>query len=96
MLPDQQVYRLLGNRHPAHRGLGLGPGEGELPAGVLDVLFADGDRPGLDVQVIPKEGYQLALPQAAHQLQIEHGENPIGVGGFEVGFQVLGPEGFHF
>ena len=57
MLLDQQVYRLLRDGHPAHRGLGLGPGEGELPAGILDVLLADGDRPVLDIQVIPEKGY---------------------------------------
>lgn len=67
VLLDQQIHRLLGDRHPAHRGLGLGPGEGQLAAGVLDVLLADRNGTVCDVQVIPEEGHQLALPQAAHQ-----------------------------
>ena len=62
MLLDQQIHCLLRDGHPAYRGLGLGPGEGQLAAGVLDVLLADRDRPVLDVQVIPEEGHQLTLP----------------------------------
>ena len=83
------------HRH-RHRGLSLGPGEGQLAAGILDVLFAHGNRPILDIQVIPEESYQLTLPQAAHQLQIEHGQNAPCVGGVQVGLQMLRPEGFHF
>lgn len=67
MLLDQQFHRFLGDGHPPHRGFGLGPGEGQLPAGVLDVLLADRNGTVCDVQVIPEEGHQLALPQAAHQ-----------------------------
>ena len=63
MLPDQQVYRSLRDGHPAHRGFGLGPGEGEFSAGILDVLLAHRDRPVLDIQVIPEKGNQFALPQ---------------------------------
>ena len=54
---DQQVYRLLRDGHPAYRGLSIGPREGKLSAGILDVLLADGNRPILDVQVIPEKGY---------------------------------------
>ena len=61
VLLDQQVYRFLWNGHPAHRGFGFRAGESERPAGILDVLLADGNRPVLNVQVIPKEGHQLAL-----------------------------------
>lgn len=71
-------------------------GEGELPAGVLDVLLADGNRPVLDVQIIPEEGNQFTFSQAAHQLQIEHGEYPSGIGGLQVGLEMLRPQGFHF
>ena len=95
VLLDQQIHRFLRDGYPSHRGLGLGTGEGELPAGVLDVLLADRDRPVLEIQVIPEEGHQLAFPQTAHQLQVEHGENVPCVGGVQVGLQVLRPEGFH-
>ena len=95
VLLDQQVNRFLRNGHPAHRGLGLGPGEGECAAGILDVLLADGDRPALDVQVIPEKSYQFAFPQATYQLQIEYGEHPSGIGGIQIGFQMLGAKGFH-
>ena len=54
--PGSAGLRPPGDGHPAHRGLSLGPGEGELPAGVLDVLLADRNRPVLDVQVISEEG----------------------------------------
>lgn len=96
MLLDQQIHRLLGDGHPAYRGFSLGPGEGQLAAGILDVLFAHRDCPVLDVQVIPEEGNQLAFPQAAHQLQVEHGQNSSCVGGIQVGFEVFRPEGLHF
>ena len=86
---------LLGDRYPSHRGFGFGPGEGQLAAGVLDVLFAHRDCPVLDVQVIPEEGHQLAFPQAAHQLQVEHGKDSSGISGLQIRLQVFGPEGFH-
>ena len=95
VLLNQQVYRFLRNGYPTHRGLGLGPGEGECAAGIFNVLLADGDRLGLDVQIIPEKGYQLTLPQPADQLQVEHGEYPSSIGGIQVGFQVLGSKSFH-
>ena len=76
VLLNQQIHCLLGDGHPAHRGLGLGPGESQLAAGIFDVLLAHRNRPVLDVQVVPWKGHQLALLQAAHQLQVEHGGTP--------------------
>ena len=41
---DQQIDGVLRYGYPPYQGLGLGPGEGQLAAGVFDVLLADGDR----------------------------------------------------
>lgn len=47
-------------------------GEGQLSAGIADVLLIDEDGFLLDVQVRPEEGYQFTLSEAADQRQIEH------------------------
>ena len=44
-----QIHRLLGDGYPAHRGFSLGPGEGQLPAGIFDVLLADRNCPVLEI-----------------------------------------------
>ena len=95
MLLDQQVYCFLRDGYPANRGLGLGPGEGECPAGLFDVLFADGDCPVLNVQVISEEGNELTLAQTTDQFQIEHGQYVSGIGGIQIGFQLFRQECLH-
>ena len=67
VLLDQEVYRLLGDGDPSHGGLGFRAGEGQFPAGVSDILFADEDGFVLDIQVIPEKGDQLTFPQSADQ-----------------------------
>ena len=49
----------------------------------------------LDVHIIPPQGYQLPLSQAADQFQIEHGEQAPPLRRLQVGFHVLRREDFH-
>ena len=93
VLLDQEVYSFLGDGDPADGGFGLGAGEGQFSVGIADILLADEDRFVFDVQVIPEEGDQLALPEATDQGQIEHREEPSGVGGVQVGFHIFRVEG---
>ena len=87
---NQQIDRVLRDGHLPHRSFRLWPGEHYLPAGVADVLLADGDCLVCHVQVAPKERHQFAFPQSADQLQIEHGKYSSSVGGIKIGLEVFG------
>ena len=50
----------------------------------------------MNVQIIPPQGYQFPLPQAADQLQVEHGEQASGLCRVQVGFYMLRGQDFHF
>lgn len=88
-LLDQQVDGILRDGYLPHRGLCPWPGEYHLPTGVANVLLADGDPLVFCVQVTPEERHQLAFPQSADQLQVEHGQDISGVGGIQAGLPQL-------
>ena len=50
----------------------------------------------MNVQIIPPQGYQFPLPQAADQLQVEHWEQSSGLCRVQVGFYMLRGQDFHF
>ena len=74
VLLDEQLHRRLGDRHQPRGVLCLGLGQLQGAVRIVDILFVRGDRPILDVQVIPPQGHQFPLPQTADQFQIKHGE----------------------
>ena len=76
VLPHQDVHRLLGQRHPADGVLGLRLGHHQLPVDAGDLL-AHREDAVLYVQVIPQQRQQLPAPQAAGQLQEEHGQDAV-------------------
>ena len=95
VLLDQQVYRRLRNGHQPYGVLRLGSGQFQGAVRVADVLLAHGNRPLLDVQVIPPQGYQFPLPQAADQLQVEHGEQASGLCRVQIGFHIFWRKDLH-
>ena len=95
VLLDQQLHRCLWDGYQADGVFRFGPGELQGAVRVADILLADGDRFALDVHVIPPQGHQLSLPQAADQLQIEHGEQISGFGGFQIGVHIFRGENLH-
>ena len=76
MLPHQQVHRLLGQRHLADGILSFWLRHHQLPVDAGDLLAYREDAI-LYIQVIPPEGQQLPPPQAAGQLQEEHGQDAV-------------------
>ena len=72
VLLDQQVYRRLWDGHQADGVFRLGPGELQRAIRVADILLSNGDRPLLNIQIVPPQGHQFPLPQTADQFQIEH------------------------
>ena len=95
VLLDQQIHRSLGDRHQPHRVFRLGPGQFQRAVWVADILLAHGDRPLPDVHIVPPQGHQFPLPQAADQFQVEHGEQAPPIRRLQVGFHVLRREDFH-
>ena len=92
---DQQVHCILRDGYLPDGCLRLRPGEHHLPAGVADVLLADGDCLVFCIQVRPEERHQLALAQPTDQLQVEHGQDVSGAGGVQVGLEVFWQERLH-
>ena len=76
MLPHQDVHRLLGQRHPADGVLGFRLGHHQFPIDAGDLL-AHREDAVLHVQVVPQQRQQLPPPQAAGQLQEEHGQDAV-------------------
>ncbi len=76
VLPRQDVHRLLGERHPSDGVLGLWLGHHQLPVDAGDLL-AHREDAVLHVQVVPQQRQQLPPPQAAGQLQEEHGQDAV-------------------
>ena len=93
---DQQIHRRLWNGHQADGVFRLGPGELQRAVRVADILLADRDRFALDVHVIPPQGHQFTLSQAADQFQIEHGKEISGLGSLQIGVHGFRWEDLHF
>ncbi len=66
----QQVYRLLRDCQRSHGILRLGLAHYQLTFDAVHLL-GHGDGPGLDIQVSPEKGQELAPPQARGQLHVE-------------------------
>ena len=49
----------------------------------------------MNVQIIPPQGYQFPLPQAADQLQVEHGEQASGLCRVQIGFHIFWRKDLH-
>ena len=76
MLLHQQVYRLLGQRHLADGVLGFWLRHHQLPVDSSNLL-AHREDAVLHIQVVPPERQQFSPPQAAGQLQEEHGQDAV-------------------
>ena len=76
VLPHQDVHRLLGQRHLADGVFGFRLRHHQLPVDAGDLL-AHREDAVLHIQVIPPEGQQFPTPQAAGQLQEEHGQDAV-------------------
>ena len=72
VLLDQQIHRCLWDGYQPHGVLCLGPGHFQRTVRVADILLSNGDRPLLNIQIVPPQGHQFSLPQTADQFQIEH------------------------
>ena len=95
VLLDQQLHRCLWDGYQADGVFRFGPGELQGAVRVADILLADGDRFALDVHVIPPQGHQLTLPQAADQFQIEHGKEISGLGSLQIGVHIFSGQNLH-
>ena len=76
MLLHQQGHRLLGQRHLADGVLGFWLRHHQLPIDAGDLL-AHREDAVLHIQVIPPQCQQFPPPQAAGQLQEEHGQDAV-------------------
>ena len=92
---NEQLHRFLRDGDLPDRVLGLWPCHDKIVVRVLGGLFADGDGPLFHVQVLPPQGHQLTLANAADQLQIEHGQGVPPLCCIQAGFQILWLECFH-
>ena len=72
VLLDQQIHRCLWDGYQPHGVLCLGLGHFQRTVRVADILLSNGDRPLLNIQIVPPQGHQFPLPQTADQFQIEH------------------------
>ncbi len=95
VLLNEQLHRLLWDGDQPDGVLCLRPRYDEIVVCVLRGLLADGDGSLLHVQVRPPQGHQLALANAADQLQIEHSQGVSPLRRVKVGFQILWLQGFH-
>ena len=95
VLLNEQLHRFLWDGDLSDGVLGFGAGDHEITHFVFRSLLTDGDGPLFHVQVLPPQGHQLALANAADQLQIEHSQGVSPLRRVKVGFQILWLQGFH-
>lgn len=94
MLLDQQLHRLLGEKHLADAVGRLGWADPHL-ALKPSRRFRDGQDLAFYVQVAPLKCHQLAPAQTSGQLQIEHSQHPMFFGGGQIVLDLLRREDVH-
>ena len=92
---NEQLHRFLWDGDLSDGVLGFGAGDHEITHFVFRSLLTDGDGPLFHVQVLPPQGHQLTLANAADQLRIEHGQGVPPLCCIQAGFQILWLECFH-
>lgn len=91
---DQQVHRLLGEEDRPDAVGRLGRADAYLAPEPARRL-GDGEGLALHVQVAPLKGHQLAPAETSGQLQIEHGQHAVLLGGSQIVADLLRREDVH-